>query len=557
MNNYFDLWRLFAGLGLFLFAMNQLEVALKQLAGRRFRHFLRYSINNPIRSAAGGIVATAIVQSSSLVSLIVLAFVGADLIPLVNAIGIVLGSNLGTTFTGWVVATLGFKLDLTTFIYPLVAASGLGYVLLKGHWKSFSLLILSFSFLLMGLDFMKDSVGALTEHVDITVLRDYPLIVYLLVGVFFTAIIQSSSATMMLTLSALYAGIIPLPAAVALVIGADLGTTSTVLLGSLQGAVAKRQLAIAHVLFNLTISTLAFIALFPLLGLIKLLTINDPLYSLVAFHSLFNLFGLIIFLPLINQFSHFLQRWIKEDEQHVERFIHNVPGDVTDAALIALEKESRHLLNLVIRLNLRFLRISPKTAGVADSEFHLPRALASASKLEHYIAIKKLEGEIIRYALKIKFDDSGENFDKIKIDDITQKVDDLINAVRSGVYSAKSLKNIDEDLKSFYVIDNDTVSEYFYELKEPVHSIYTSIFSLLGEDQDSDFVEEELALLKEKSQDFHHKFASKLYKKMSGIHLAPLDLSTLLNVNKEMQTSEKALINALGHVLNVTGSDEA
>ena len=556
MNNYFDLWKLLAGLGLFLFSMNHLEVALKQLAGRRFRRFLRYSIDKPIRSAAGGIVATAIVQSSSLVSLIVLAFVGADLIPLVNAIGIVLGSNLGTTFTGWIVATLGFKLDLTTLIYPLVAVSGLGYVLLKGHWKSLSQLILSFAFLLMGLDFMKSSVGALTEHVDINVLSNYPLIVYLLVGVVFTAIIQSSSAMMMLTLSALYAGIIPLPAAVALVIGADLGTTSTVLLGSLQGAVAKRQLAIAHVLFNLTITTLAFIALFPLLELIKLLTINDPLYSLVAFHSLFNLLGLAIFLPLINQFSHFLQHWIKEDEQHIERFIHNVPENVTDAALIAVEKESRHLLNLVIRLNLRFLRISPKTAGVADSEFHLPKALASASKLDHYIAIKKLEGEIVSYALKIKPDDSDEKSDKIKSDEITQKIDCLLNAVRSAVYSAKSLKNIDEDLKSFYVIDNETVSKYFYELKEPVHSIYTLIFSLLGKAQDSDFIDEELSSLKEKSQDFHHEFASKLYKRMSGIHLASLDLSTLLNVNKEIQTSEKALIKALECILTVTSADK-
>ncbi len=96
MNDFFDLWKLVAGLGLFLFAMNHLEVALKQLAGKRFRRFLRYSTDKSVRSAFGGIMATAIVQSSSLVGLIVLAFVGAGLIPLVNAIGIILGSNLGT-----------------------------------------------------------------------------------------------------------------------------------------------------------------------------------------------------------------------------------------------------------------------------------------------------------------------------------------------------------------------------------------------------------------------------------------------------------------------------
>jgi phosphate:Na+ symporter len=268
---------------------------------------------------------------------------------------------------------------------------------------------------------------------------------------------------MMLTLSALYAGIIPLPAAAALVIGADLGTTSTVLLGSLQGAAAKRRLAMAHVLFNLTIDTLAFIALYPLLSLIAALNISDPLYSLVAFHSLFNLIGLMLFIPLIKQFANFLESWIKEDEQHIERFIHNVPADVTDAALEALTQETRHLLYLVLRLNMRFLRISPRTVDVISSEYILPRLLASTSKLEHYIAIKKLEGEIVSYALKIEIDDTDSDTAKEKTGDITRKVDNLINAARYGVYSAKSLKDIEKNLESIYNIDNEIIGRYFVE----------------------------------------------------------------------------------------------
>ena len=544
MNDSFDLWKLLAGLGLFLFSMNHLEAALKQLAGKRFRRFLRHSTASPVRSAAGGIVATAIVQSSSLVSLIVLAFVGAGLIPLVNAIGIVLGSNLGTTFTGWIVATLGFKLDLTLLIYPLAAVGGLSYGLLKGHWKSFSQFLFSFALLLLGLSFMKDSVAILTGYVGIDEFSDYPLFVYLFIGVVFTAIIQSSSANMMLTLSALYAGILPLPAAVALVIGADLGTTSTVLLGSLQGAVAKRRLAMAHVLFNLTNCTLAFIFLFPLLDLITLLSITDPLYSLVAFHSLFNMFGLFLFLPLVKQFSCFLEHWIEDDEHRIQRYIHNVPGDVTDAAMEALAKESRYLIYLVIRLNLRFLRISAKSAGVADSEFHLPKKLASTSKLEHYIAIKKLEGEIVSYAFKIKQNESDEDIDKNKNDDVTQKIDDLINAVRHGVYSAMSLKNIAEDLQSFYVVENETVSKYYKQLNKSIPLVYRSIIGLLDKTHD-DIVKDEVSILKEKSQEYHQEFSTKVYKRMQGFHLTSLDLSTLLNVNKEIQTSEKALLKAL------------
>ncbi len=543
MSRYFDYWQLLAGLGLFLFAMRQLEVALKQLAGRRFRRFLRYSTDNPVRSALGGIVATAIVQSSSLVGLIVLAFVGAGIIPLANAIGIILGSNLGTTFTGWIVTMLGFKLNLTTLIYPLAALGGLSYGLLKGQWKAVSQLAFSLALLLMGLDFMKNSVGSLTGYVDMQVLTGYPLIVYLLAGIIFTAIIQSSSATMMLTLSALYAGIIPLPAAAAIVIGADVGTTSTVLLGSLQGAVAKRRLAMAHVLFNLSIDTLAFIALFPLLALIQQLQIHDPLYSLVAFHSLFNLLGLVLFLPFTKQYAGLLERWIKEDEHHIQRFIHNVPEKVTDAALEALIQETRYLLYLVIRLNLRFMRITlPENT---KTEFSLPVMLASASKLEHYIALKQLEGEIVRYALKIQLNNIDENGNNEAADVLSSKIEQLISAVRSAVYSAKALKDIDADMKSFAIIDNDTINQYFDKLKASAESTYVFIVTLLAQPDENELLEEELSRLKQSSHLFHHELAESIYKEISKIHLTSVDLSTLLNVNNEIQTSEQALFKAL------------
>jgi len=543
MNDYLDLWKLLAGLGLFLFAMNLMEAALKILAGERFRRLLRYSTNKPVRSAVGGIIATAIVQSSSLVGLIVLAFVGAGLIPLVNAIGIVLGSNLGTTFTGWIVATLGFKLNLSTFIYPLVAVGGLSYSILKGHWRLISQLVFSLALLLMGLDFMKDGVSALTEHFDINRLSGYPLIVYLGVGVILTAVIQSSSAIMMLTLSALYAEIIPLSAAAALVIGADLGTTSTVLLGSLQGAVAKRRLAMAHVLFNLSIDTLAFLALLPLLALIELLQIRDPLFALVAFHSIFNLFGLLLFLPFTKQFAHLLETWFKKDEQHLERFIQNVPQNITDAALEALVQETWNLLYLVARLNIRFLRLSPKITDLENREFTLPKVLASISKLEYYIAIKKLEGDLVNYALNIQIENPDDIVDQEKIKKITQRIDKLISAVSSGIYSAKSLKDINENMQTFNIIDNEIINKYFKQLKSHSQLMLTSIINLMIRPLTDRFIDEELSSLKEKSQLFHIEFEGKVYNKMSNI--TSLNLSTLLNVNKEIQTSEKALIEAI------------
>jgi len=540
MNDYLDSWKLLAGLGLFLFGMRLLEMSLKNLTGKGFRKFLRHSTDQPINSVFGGIIATTIVQSSSLVGLIVLAFVGAGIIPLANAIGVLIGSNLGTTFTGWIVATLGFKLNFSIMIYPLLAVGGLSYGLLKDRVSRYSQLLIGFALLLMGLDFMKDSVVELTERANLEIISGYPLIVYLLIGTLFTAVIQSSSAAMMLTLSALYAEVISLPVAGALVIGADLGTTSTVFLGSLQGAVAKRRLAMAHVLFNFSVDTVAFLFLYPLLAFISWMQLTDPLYSLVAFHSLFNLFGLLLFFPFIGQFSHRLEKWFPDQEQAISQYIHNVPQSVTDAALEAISKETLHLLYLVAHLNLRFLEVDQKTISEFASEFCLPKRFWSAGKLEQYMMVKGLEGEIINYALKIKIREV--ELSPQQSESLAHKVDNLINAARYGVNSAKALKDIEQNLSAFQMNDNQEFSAYIDQLKNSAIANNLSLISIISNSSDKKQLDDQLALKKEKLEKYHFDIVTSIYSQDREIKLSPIELSTLLNVNKEIQTSAEALI---------------
>ena len=132
-------WHFFAGLGLFLFGMWQLEEALKGLAGRSFKLYLRYQTGNPVKAIFSGIIATAALQSSSVVGLIVLAFVGSGVIKFSHALGIILGSNLGTTFTGWIVTLLGFKLKIEEFALPLIAIGTLGWLFVTTYsqWRRF------------------------------------------------------------------------------------------------------------------------------------------------------------------------------------------------------------------------------------------------------------------------------------------------------------------------------------------------------------------------------------------------------------------------------------
>ncbi len=276
MGEELDLWRLAAGLGLFLFGMHELEQALTQLAGRSFKRFLRQYTAKPIRGVVAGTVSTAALQSSSVVSLIVLAFVGTGIISLASALGIVFGSNLGTTMTGWIVATVGFKLDIQALALPLITIGGLGVVWSAAGTRraGISHLVVGLGLMLIGLEFMKSGALLATGLFDPIALAGYPLIVFLLAGLTLTAVVQSSSATIMITLSALYAGAIPLDSAAAVAIGADLGTTVTALLGSLAGSAAKKRVAAAIVIFNVVADTIAFLGLAPLLQFITQVLCN-------------------------------------------------------------------------------------------------------------------------------------------------------------------------------------------------------------------------------------------------------------------------------------------
>ena len=539
MSQELDFIKLFAGLGIFLYGMSQLEAGLKTLAGTTFRRFLRQTTSKPVGSVFAGVVATTIVQSSSLVNLIVLAFVGAGIIPLVNAIGIVVGSNLGTTLTGWIVATLGFKLDLQSITLPLLGLGGFGYAILKNKWQSFSLFIIGFSLLLIGLGLMKTSVIVIATQFDFQYFADFPLIFFLFFGLFLTALIQSSSATMIITLSALNAQIISLPVAAAVIIGADLGTTSTVLLGSIQGAVSKRRVAMAQVLFNLSVDAVAFILITPALQLItNIIGITDPLYVLVMFHSLFNLLGVIIFIPVLKPFSLFLEQRIKEDLTDVRQYISEVPANVSDAALEAIKLEARRLLQMVMTNNLHTLKITKEDLHISDDEYKFLNTVQDRHRV-NYEDIKRLEGEIVQYAIEVQ----RSNLEPEEV----KRLESLLSAVRYGVYSAKSLKDIHSDLGLFAELEHNEITSQFEPLKQHVIEIYSITIGLINKHHNSAYFSEEIKELHSSLVLFQHEFIHKLYK-TPLVQTSELELSTLMNVSRELRASCEAILAGISHI---------
>ena len=545
MNADLDLWRLAAGLGLFLFGMHQLEQALNQLAGRSFKKFLREYTAKPLRGVIAGALSTAALQSSSVVSLIVLAFVGTGIISLASALGIVFGSNLGTTITGWIVATVGFKLDIEALALPLVTIGGFGVVWSAAGTRRAGLshFVVGFGLMLMGLEFMKSGALIATALFDPTALAGYPLIVFLLAGLALTAIIQSSSATIMITLSALYAGAIPLESAAAIAIGADLGTTVTALLGSLAGSAAKKRVAAAVVLFNVVADAIAFVSLGPLLHLITVVFgIADPLFALVAFHSLFNLIGIFIFLPLIPLLSKWLDRRFREEEMPLLRHIKAGDIAVAEAALENITRETLRLIDQAAALNQATLGLPPDhtfydsyddRAGVDvfSPEFDYERS---------YADIKQLEGEILRCALALQTRalETAES----------ERLSQIIPAIRNAVQAAKSMKDVHSDLELFRSSIKDRFNAYFGQFREAAREFFEALDSLEKLDLPA-LRFEALVEIKNKAESVHGRMRHRIYDEVARGELNEVEISTLLNVNRELLVANQSLVSALADTL--------
>jgi len=445
-----DIWRLLAGLGIFLFGMFLLEEGVQALSGQAFQRLLQRFTNNPLKAVLTGTLATAVLQSSSAVSLMVLAFVGAGVLGMGNAIGVVVGSNLGTTATAWIVATIGFKLDLEAFALPFIGLGGLGLIFLgkRPRYAAFSRLLSGFGFLFMGLDFMKDAVETYTAHMGPDFFQGVPVWLYLIIGIVLTAITQSSSASMAMILSAVHAGMASLDAAALFVIGANMGTTFTVMLGALGGTVVKKRVALSHVLFN-WITGLIALAVLPLL--MRLLDVlqpgqDDPVVSLAIFHSIFNGMGVLLFLPFTGVLGRLVLRLLPERESAITRYISRIPARVGQAAAEALRKESWHLFTRVLDYHHRVLGVEepavsplPEEAGVAPGqEPEGYKGLKAISKAMHDFA-----GQLQEESL------SGEQGDM---------VNRALFAARMALFSAKWMRDLRDDLREWEAAASDRVA---------------------------------------------------------------------------------------------------
>lgn len=421
----YDFLRLLGALALFLYGMKMMSEALQKVAGSKMHNILSAMTSNRFLGLFTGFLVTTIIQSSSATTVMVVSFVNAGLITLGESIGVIMGANIGTTVTGWIISILGFKADISAYALPAI---GLGMPLLfskRSSRRSWGEFVLGIALLFMGLSFLKDSVPDISSSPQLfEFLKDYTgrgylsIFIFLTIGTILTIVIQSSSATMALTLVMCSQGWIPYEMAVAMVLGENIGTTVTANIAAAVGNISARRAAMVHLVFNLMGVIWLLILFYPFVGLIdKIVVYNSGRspytdlevvpFALAAFHTVFNLTNSFVFI----WFTKFIEKvvmWLipareSEDEEFHLRFITTGMLSTAELSLIQAKKEIQF-----------YAKHSKKMFGFVRklmSEESESKFSKLYGKIERYERISdNVEVEIANYLTKVnhgKLSDSG------------------------------------------------------------------------------------------------------------------------------------------------------
>jgi phosphate:Na+ symporter len=345
-----------AGVAVFLFGMLCMEEGFKAFSGGTLEKVLRRSTDSTGKSLLFGLVTTTLMQSSSLVSVITISFLSAGLLTLGGAMGIIFGANLGTTTGAWIVAGLGLKVDIGAYAMPILVFGVLLLLQKARGIKGFGWVLVGLGFLFLGIHFMKEGFAGFSDTLDLTAYAVgglKGLLLYTLFGAIATVVMQSSHATLVLIITALSAQQITYDNALALAIGANVGTTVTAAIGALGASIEGKRLAGAHLLFNVGTGLIALVFIDAFVMAVA--TISDAVgiaeqddaLRLAVFHTLFNGLGVVLFTPLIGPMAKALKRIFKGE--HVARdrarYVNDSALELPETALAALRLETHHLFN--------------------------------------------------------------------------------------------------------------------------------------------------------------------------------------------------------------------
>lgn len=474
-----------AGVAIFLFGMLMLEDGFKLFSGGFLESVLEKATGSVPRSLLFGIVTTTIMQSSSLVSLITISFLSAGLISLLAGVGIVFGANIGTTTGAWLVAGFGLKVNISAYAMPLLAV-GIVLVFQRSKYlKGSGYVLAGLGFLFLGIHHMKEGFETFKDAFDLTrfaMTGVLGLLVYTLVGTLATVVMQSSHATMVLIITALAAGQISYENALALAIGANIGTTITAIIGSLTANYQGKQLALAHLIFNTATSAVALVFINQIRLAVDLVSgavgiaDNDYALKLAVFHTIFNVIGVGLMLPLLPRLIAFIERMIKEPALDLSRpkYLSQAVDEFPATIVSALQKEVRHLYSNAVELIAHGLNIhrhdlfatSDIAAFVANSDG--PVEIDIDQRYEQ--RIKTLYSAIVEFTTRA----SGKELPP----DVIARIYELRDVAERIVRAVKDIKHLRRNATRYTARPQGTATDLYNGLRTEIARILVEIEKL-------------------------------------------------------------------------------
>ena len=406
-----NIFSLVGSLALFLFGMKTMSEGLEKFAGDRLRSILAAMTKNRVMGVLTGILITALIQSSSATTVMVVSFVNAGLMTLAQSIGVIMGANIGTTVTAWIISAVGFKVNIAAFAIPLLA---IGMPLIfssKGNRKSIGEFVFGFSFLFMGLSFLQeaatamnigDMVAGMLAHVP----QDsfLTILLFVIVGALVTMIVQASAATMAITLM-LFGMNIPgfgFEQAAALAMGQNIGTTITAFMASLTANTQARRAALAHMFFNVFGVVAFLIVFYPACNAVSwfvdsVMGGGNDLFKLSAFHTAFNIINTLLLIGFVRQIEMLVCRVLPmkaQDEDYRLRFISGGLLSTAELSIMEAQKEIRHFAERCQRM----FGFVPELMQITD-EAEFNKLFSRIGKYENIT--DSMEMEIAAYLNKV------------------------------------------------------------------------------------------------------------------------------------------------------------
>ena len=489
-----------AGVSILLFGMITLEEGFKVFTKGPLRSILKKATDKLYKSISLGALITAFIQSSSLVSVITISFIRAGLISLAGGIGLIFGANIGTTATAWLVAGFGLKINISILSMPMLIF-GIIFSFQKNNvFKGIGNVLTGLGFFFLGIHFMKDGFEVFNEHLDLTayaISGFAGVIIYTLIGIFMTSVLQSSSAALALVLTALSAGQIEYENALALAIGSNVGTTITALIGSVGSNVSGKRLAVAHLIFNLVTGVFAMSIIFPLAKFVNYLSdlfgiaIDDYTLKLALFHSIFNVLGVLIMIPFIKKLESFLLRSIKDvavKDIDEPKFLNKAVLEFPGTLISSLQKETKYLFENAI------YEIVVHSVNVHRSEIESDlnsKKLVKKSKSELDVNIrdlytqkvKTIYGKILEYATKAQTD---LNLSKEQ----NKRISEIKIANRKMVEIIRDVKELRRNILLYTHSDNKYIRNEYNNFRRIIIKVFRAINKFkFDEDKETSYLE--------------------------------------------------------------------